>query len=463
MTRKPEKYKKSLALIITLILISSFLNPIFARKARAQWVVFDPANFTNTTLDQIKSYGLDAVAWIINNIVIERISASTVNWINSGFKGSPAFVTDPAGYFADLADRSAGAFIQSNQNLNFLCSPIQSRIRLALISNYNPDPRLHWQCTLSDVSGNMEDFLDDFDRGGWDKFFELSQRPQNSPIGAYLMAENDLYSRINRDQSLKEKELNWGRGFLSFKTCTRYSTGTSGQTIRGSNTDFRYNPETCENEEVGVSFDQKLPDVPPKCLDEKTSTPGSVIENQLNDKLGSGGRKLEAADEINEIVSALLTQLSSMVIGGIGKGLRGISQPDPSRGSRSFASELANRGPGITTTSFEGYFGCPQPGDQNYDPNNPYCDRPDTGILNVPQDPSSAGIDVSRLTYPEAALGTGSGSGGNSSGLSPRDADCSGLAPSTIDTMAQDKFNAGGYATFEDALLSLDCDPPGIN
>lgn len=294
--------KKMNKKIITVVLIITFVfSPVFAQKAEAQWVVFDPANFANTLSNMVKDYGLDALAWQIANMIIERMTAATVNWINSGFEGRPAYVTDPETYFKDLGDQIAGQYIFSNPNLNFLCGPINARIRLALTRNYIQDRQ--WQCTLTDVMGNMEDFMGDFERGGWDKFFEMTQKPQNNPLGAYLQAENELNLQIATRQGTKKAELDWGNGFMSYQRCNQWSV-----------------PPPPPAGYTG-------PPLQPVCINSETVTPGSVIQDQLNKQLGSGSDKLVVADEINEIVSALLNQLISRVVGGIGNGLRGMSSP----------------------------------------------------------------------------------------------------------------------------------------
>jgi len=190
--------------IVVLILVFTFIfPPVFANKAEAQWAVIDPANLTENILKSVKEYGLDTLAWTISNMVIERIAASTVSWINSGFQGSPAYVTDPQAYFQKIADEEMGQFILDNPNLDQLCGPIKAKIRLALTQNYIREPI--YRCTLTDVVGNIDGFMDDFSQGGWDGFFELTQKTQNNPIGAYLQAENDLDLRIASRQGVAQK------------------------------------------------------------------------------------------------------------------------------------------------------------------------------------------------------------------------------------------------------------------
>lgn len=293
--KKGKKF--TTGIIVFTILVASF-SPVLAIPAQAQWLVADPGLYVFNTINQLKDFGLDSIAWGIVNIILQRIAASTVNWINSGFKGKPAFVTDPEAYFVNMADKLASQYIFSDPNLNFLCGPIKAKIRLALSKNYTQDKQ--WNCTLNSVKGNFESFMGDFSNGGWDNFFELTQKQQNNPLGAYIQAENELAFQISTQQGIAKDKLDWGRGFMSFEVC-----GPDGRDKDG----------TC----IGRA---------------SIETPGSVIETSLNNVLKTGNDKLVVADEINEIVSALLNQLVLGVVGGIGKGLRSLSVPSSTKDSK---------------------------------------------------------------------------------------------------------------------------------
>lgn len=403
--------KSKINKITTLILVITFtFSPILAIPARAQWLVYDPANFTvntvtsvntgvtaaagvdtaiNTTLSgPVKEFGLDAVAWLIVNLIIERMSASTVNWINNGFKGSPAFVTNPEAYFTDIGDKIAGQYIFSNPNLNFLCGPISAKIKLALTNSQSRDRQ--WQCTLTQVGKNMDNFMNKFENGGWDNFFELTQKTQNNPIGAYIQAENELSLQISTRQGTEKSKLDWGKGFMSWEECP------DGSAPGGEDCDIK--------------------------------TPGSVISDQLNNVLNTGNNKLAAADEINEIVSSLLNQLVSSVVGGIGNGLKGLSKPDAT--GKTFTSQLS----GSTKANTTDYFGNAQ----------------DTRIGNTPiptaadfQKAGSAPAIVPPTTV-------------------PKDTDCNTIDKPTLNQMAQQSAGNLGI-TFNQAMLNLDCNPPGIH
>lgn len=328
-----KKSKQVVVAFMIFIMLTLSVSPIFPKKAEA-FVFFDPGNFgvnivtsIGTHAIWIKEYALDAVAYNIINLIIQRMAASTVNWINGGFRGSPAFVTDPGQYFGGLSDKIAGQFIFNDPKLNFLCGPIKAKIRLTLTNNYINDNQ-NWQCTLTQVGRNMEDFLGDFENGGWDSFFELTQRPQNNPIGAYLRAENELNLQIATRVGLKERELNWSNGFMSFKVCKQWADKSD------------YSESLLELDKDILPDSPQDPSGQRICIKEETSTPGAVIENRLNGVLGIGDQRLAVSDEINEIISALINQLTSRIVGGIGSGLRSLSSPDSS--GSSFTGQISN-------------------------------------------------------------------------------------------------------------------------
>jgi len=346
-------FKKTL----TFVLISTFVfSPTFAITARAQWIDISTA---------AKDYGLDALGWEIVNRIISRMSASTVKWINSGFEGKPAYVTDPTAYFTDLGDKVAGEFIFRNANLNFLCGTMSAKIRLALANNYNRNEGDIWRCTLTDVIDNVDGFMNDFEQGGWDGFFALTQEQQNNPIGAYIQAEGELARRIAEKTGAKDKELSWGSGFMSQKECVETGPAISVPIY------------DAQGKEIG----SKPAEGP--CLKEVTVTPGDTISNQLNKQLGLGNDKLAVADEINEIISGLLNQLVSRVIGGVAGGLRGASESNSSNNNQMLTEQLS------TSQTTVDYFGNVQ--------DTSVLDVPLPTTVTMPIDKDCSGVDVSTL------------------------------------------------------------------
>src|SRR5690606_23796963 len=72
--------------------------------------------------------------------------------------------------------------------------------------------------TLNQVSQDPNAFIQgDFSQGGWDAWIELWRNPQNNPLGAFHAAEQELGKRISSAEGERRTELEWGRGFLSWR------------------------------------------------------------------------------------------------------------------------------------------------------------------------------------------------------------------------------------------------------
>jgi hypothetical protein len=235
---------------------------------------------------ELKETILDGIVFAALNMVIQQISDSLVQWIQSGFKGSPGFVQNPEQFFTDVGDQILGQFIASS-DLGFLCNPFNIDFRLALNLNFATGRfRQRHGCTLTQVVRNVQNGFDDLSQNGWDGWISMTATPSNNPYGAFMAAQSEAAFRIANKSIIEKDKLNWGNGFLSWED---------------ANGDVQ--------------------------------TPGSVVENQINDALDSGKRRLEVADEISEIIGALIGQLMSMAT----QGLAGVTQ----RGNTRTAAQIA--------------------------------------------------------------------------------------------------------------------------
>lgn len=260
----------------------------------------------------VKENILDGIAWAVAKQIVSSMVQSLINWINSGFQGSPAFVQDLQGFLLQAADEAIGQFINELGGVgSFICSPFQLDVQVSLAVQYaevgrtgNPAPT----CTLSGIINNIEDFIGgNFAAGGWDDWFDITANPQQyTPYGSLLTAEAGARARIINAQGEEMSLLNFGDGFLSGEIC---------EVVSG--------PSGAPREDCFIS------------------KPGKVIQEALSFNLDSGRQSLISADEINEIIAALLGQLANQALTGAA-GLLGLSG-----------------GTGFTDTSFSGYSGVP--------------------------------------------------------------------------------------------------------
>ena len=366
--------------IVAALLITSVIGMNFAfinvPQVQAQWAVVDAGNivqntvtavestfsaFTNYSL-QYKEYILDGIAFMIAKQILRQLTASVVNWINSGFQGNPSFLTDPAGFFQDVGDKVIGSFIAQNGDLQFLCSPFSIDLRIALALHYGSPAQDKYACTLSSVIKNVTRAgknasingftAGDFSQGGWPTFVSMTSEPQNNIYGAFVQADSDISLKIGDRTVEKKDQLNQGHGFLSWETCTTPKPGDKGyvgpyKNVAGANTigGTKFDQDYAKALNSGASPSNSLyannqvyspTQAVSANLNQQTcttQTPGSVISGVLEKQLGSSVDALNLADEFNEIIDALFAQLVSTVLS---TGLKAVS----GKGSSDTASYL---------------------------------------------------------------------------------------------------------------------------
>jgi hypothetical protein len=264
----------------------------------------------DSTAQWLKSFTLDRLATLIAKQMLHQMTASVVNWINSGFNGSPAFLTNPGAFFLDVGDQVTGAFLSSNGPLSGLCSPFASNIRINLaysrLNTGSPFWNARYRCTLSTVVDNFKSNgvnvsvnafqKGDFYQGGWPMFISTFTEPQNNYYGASYLAQEGLQQAIDRRQAAIQQDRQMGNGFLSYKKCTPVPKGTEyideeGNKIKsgGFSNDF-----TCTIE-----------------------TPGKVIAETLQKQLNVPADELLLADSINSIINALVNQMVTKAMSGL--------------------------------------------------------------------------------------------------------------------------------------------------
>lgn len=277
------------------------INPTTAPAAAALMVpVIDPgaiallgqiAKTQSATLLQVgslqaKESMLDCIAWALAKMIWRAVAASIIDWINTGFNGRPAFIQNYQRFFLGIVDRTIGEIIESDKYLAFLCSPFQLNIRIALAMRYAQRAPT---CTLTEIIGNVENFARSFQLGGgWPSWLQFTVVPVNNPYGGYLTSEAVIsftyQTRLSTEKFERTQNLS---SFLSQKktVCTDPAK-----------------KETCR---------------------EITVTPGELIAQQAGEVIGGGNTQLLLADELNEIVDALVAQLLSKALGS----LFSLSQP----------------------------------------------------------------------------------------------------------------------------------------
>jgi hypothetical protein len=247
------------------------------------------------TIDNV----LNGIAWSLAKKILSEMTSSILNWVNSGFKGSPAFVTDMSKFLLDIADREMGEYLEKlGGPFSFVCAPFKLDVQIAVSIAYessreNAGMEMPGACTLSGALANLDKFISGtesfIDAGGWETWFAVTANPaQYTPYGTLLTAKAQGNARLINARGEEIKLLEFGDGFLSAKICEEVDDESGG------------------HEECGIT------------------TPGKVINEALTFQTSAGPRSLIEADEINEIISAVFSQLTQKAITGA-MGLLGLS------------------------------------------------------------------------------------------------------------------------------------------
>jgi len=314
------------------------------------------------------------IAWQMAHVVLHQLTTSVVNWINTGFQGSPSFVSNPETFFVDAADQATGVFIANTGPLaQYLCSPFSLDIRLSLALGQSQNYNQRYRCTLSTViaaqtvnaqrlssgqigsvtvsqrsggatigsiqngsilnnSGQLsvngqsvngtiataraanaantaavQGFISgNFYNGGMPAFLALTTEPQNNPYGASLQAQSDLQMKILAKQNSTNNDLNRGAGFLSFQQCDTVATANDPESAVTYEQTYGNNPAITKKVSGNNTIYQKC----------HTETPGSVTSAALSKALGAPTDELNLTNDINQVVSALFSQLVTHVLQG---------------------------------------------------------------------------------------------------------------------------------------------------
>lgn len=312
------------------------------------------------TRDILEDYVLKPLALALGRAAIKSITTSTVNWINGGFQGSPAFATDLKKNLRQVADGVAQNFLTELSNSSSIHSPFID----SLVTNigtayylYSSRDALAAQLkdTLSESSRDAAAFrAGDFQQGGWNAYWSTYMNPANNPFGAQMIASQALAERITTTINQRTQELAWGSGFMSWRgDCLdkpntsahtgNVGTGATSGSAQGSVGSQGTGSVGSTNSAGGLSAAERAalaPSTPSShslsdaegCLEREIVTPGSYILNKANVSTDSPLRQLELAQSIDAIVGALAQQLISQALGGA-NGLRGASKPSQGGGA----------------------------------------------------------------------------------------------------------------------------------
>ncbi|MFH1201099.1 MAG: hypothetical protein V1484_02095 [bacterium] len=363
MTVKNKTKKFISVLFIILILVPSILFS-FPKKGYALWgagdVSTDPVvgvssgssavSNASTAASNVAQLGLklkDVAIEVgkqllkaIAKRVLAEMTKSIINWINSGFHGSPLFLENPDSFFNDIAKSELKTMVDMF-GYNALLYPFGKDFALNAIASYKSQLAINAQYTLSNVM-NSTLYRTNFNYGGWNAFLINTQYPQNNYLGFQMLANEELARRLQGTvQNAAQKYqtvLQQGMGFLSPQTCPSnpsYNNGTN-EFQKPSFDSAKYNqehpyptPSSMDDENVSIEDQRAALQWTLDYESEKAqwaekntcpgglvnTTPGSIAKDQIAGALNAPILQTALDGALGNSLSAIFDALINKFIG----------------------------------------------------------------------------------------------------------------------------------------------------
>jgi len=271
-------------------LTSKFSSMMAVPTNEVNPTVLTPLNQTAMASEDLlyKECVLDPFAWAVKELIINAITSSIYDWINNGFEGGPVFLTDPEGFFRTVSFSALEGFLNNSSLPDELCEPFSRDIRI-LVNRTATTPNLgglnsDHSCTLNEIFGSgflstpeigystmVDDGNIDFEGGGIPAAMGLVVSG-NNPFSAFFNTQSEASDRVGTQVSKQSSLLQMGNGYFSMR---------------------------CDSNNDG---------------EDEICTPGQFLTLQIDDWMGGGLSELEAADEVSEIINAIIAALVQKVL-----------------------------------------------------------------------------------------------------------------------------------------------------
>lgn len=409
---KKIKFTPGLLLVLAITFAISFCT---ARQAQAQ--VFAPqpvmevghhgwlmdlltGSNTASTLSNTGLHVADIAKAVAQQLVsagerqlLAQMTQDMVNWINTGFHGSPLFVQNPDSFFRDIGKLEIKNIVDRygyDSNLY----PFGKSFALNVINSYKNTAANDAAYSLSKVINDpnlLNNYRNNFNTGGWNGFLINTQYPQNNYLGFQMLATDELARQLaGTTQNTAQKvqtTLQQGMGFLSPKTCPSnpaynanvinefkpptYTPPTDSEVARLYKLvapvaiyppgQYPFTPGAVPTNQAQLDEYQTQLDAARAAMKDDWSstntcpgglvatTPGSVVGNRIMTALNSDFQQTVLGGLITNSISALTDALANHFIGKGLTELKNVANPPPSSDNWSYNGLTLDNGSTIDT------------------------------------------------------------------------------------------------------------------
>ncbi len=257
-----------------------------------------------------------SIGRLIAKMLLQKLTMSTVMWINSGYDGNPSFIQDSGKFFKDIADTQILQFGIEIDGINPYSKEWLKNQALAYKTKFAENAQYSLNEMIAQTNPSClkengentncsEEFNQDFSMGGWDAWTAMTQVPANNPLGFKLMADNEIQKRLaDTSQSVAKDTrdaLQAANGFLGDKRCISAATGR------------------IDNNVTETAYINALQQTPPitLCSSFKYVTPGKMISDAATNVMGYPNNSFLNVEDLNDAVAAvsdaILSQFSTSI------------------------------------------------------------------------------------------------------------------------------------------------------
>ena len=236
---------------------------------------------------------LEVISSKLQQNAMNDITQSTMNWVNSGFDGRPAYVTNPFSVLRTTKEQVVDSvifgdhlyYIDPDQELDLKFAINQHFFGRQQVGELSYRPKLDREITLNE-QGTRELF-------SWSNILENNLNPHNNIMFNYFNLIDDIGNVIQTRSSVIEGEIRQSDGFLSVRHC-----------------------------EPGWEWDGS-PESAKRC---KITTPGNIISEKVSRVVNSDIDRVLFADDTDELMLALSNNIFGQALST--GGLASISRTD---------------------------------------------------------------------------------------------------------------------------------------
>lgn len=272
---------------------------------------------------------LKSIGRMVIKLLLQKVTLSTVAWIQSGYEGNPAFIQNPGNFFRDIAKEEILQFGGeiADPDLYPFGFAFMQRQAAAFNQKFADNARYSLNELIQNTTPQYtaQTFKGDFASGGWDAWTYMTSVPANNPLGFQLIASNELQKRLQGTYKAPAEEIREGltqaAGYLGDNRCVEPEGLTKAEhnaALERGDIEYAgtesvivpvWNEETGQYEnQQDVSYANAKPTgfFVGQCKRWEYVTPGQMVAESATKLVNYQDNSLLSATDLNSAVAAVL-------------------------------------------------------------------------------------------------------------------------------------------------------------